>query len=444
MSLPRPGGRQAGENKADGSGGSAYSSSVAFGGGTTAPAPSAFAGYTPPSSAPPANQYAGAGGGGGNHPAGPSGFSFSGPGGGGGGFGGAGVGDGYGGGAGAFGSTATPQGFGGGGPAGGALGGGGVGGDARNQYGFSNAGAGGGGGVGSTGMDSLGANIGAVASAAMGMGGGGAQQREVGAGGQQQQPLDWHQWTPDGVNAQMMQATGTVATNFLKSNMVQYQPRVSGYWNTLKVYFTVDNRYVLKKLKALLLAVLKKDWFRLPSEDEVKDDQGRPKFERPVADANAPDLYVPLMSFITFVLVTGYAKGSSGAGKFSPEDLTEVTSSCVILQLLEVLLIRLGLYLLNSPAVVLDLVAYTGYKYVGLCINMTLGICLGKTAYYVALLWTGSMASFFMFKTMAHTVPTGSASREIMILGFAALQLLSMWWLGQPDDLVGQSDDLGA
>ena len=52
--------------------------------------------------------------------------------------------------------------------------------------------------------------------------------------------------------------------------------------------------------------------------------QGRPKFERPVADANAPDLYVPLMSFITFVLVTGYAKGSAaalnaGAGKFSPE-----------------------------------------------------------------------------------------------------------------------------
>lgn len=46
----------------------------------------------------------------------------------------------------------------------------------------------------------------------------------------------------------------------------------------------------------------------------------------------------------------------------SVQTLTEVTSSCVVTQLLEVLLIRLGLYLLNSPAVVLDLVAYTGYK----------------------------------------------------------------------------------
>ncbi|CAM9549133.1 unnamed protein product [Scytosiphon promiscuus] len=295
------------------------------------------------------------------------------------------------------------------------------------------------------GMDTLGASMGAVAGAAMGMGGG-AQQRGTGAGGggvggqQQQQPLDWHQWTPDGVNAQMLNVGGSVASNFLKSNVAQYQPRMSGFWNTLKVYFTVDNRYVLNKLKVLLLSILKKDWYRLPSEDEVKDDQGRPKFERPVADVNAPDLYVPLMSFITFVLVTGYAKGSAaaqshGAGTFSPEVLTEVTSSCVVTQLLEVLLVRLGLYLINSPAVILDLVAYTGYKYVGLCINMTLGIFSGKTAYYLALLWTGSMTSFFMFKTMAHTVPTGSASREIMILGFAALQILSMWWLGHSSDL---------
>lgn len=29
---------------------------------------------------------------------------------------------------------------------------------------------------------------------------------------------------------------------------------------------------MLKKLKVLLLSILKKDWYRLPSEDEVKDD----------------------------------------------------------------------------------------------------------------------------------------------------------------------------
>jgi YIF1 len=38
--------------------------------------------------------------------------------------------------------------------------------------------------------------------------------------------------------------------------------------------------------------------------------------------------------------------------------------------LLEVLLVRLGLYLIGAPAVMLDLVAYIGYKFVPLCINM--------------------------------------------------------------------------
>lgn len=88
--------------------------------------------------------------------------------------------------------------------AGGALGGGGgVGGDARNQYGFSNAGGGVGGGGG---LDALGTTMGAVAGSAMGMASGGAQQRGGGGGGQgqqHQQPLDWHQWTPDGMNAQV-------------------------------------------------------------------------------------------------------------------------------------------------------------------------------------------------------------------------------------------------
>lgn len=40
--------------------------------------------------------------------------------------------------------------------------------------------------------------------------------------------------------------------------------------------FKVDNRYVVNKLKVILLPVLKKDWYRLPSEDEVKDDVGDP------------------------------------------------------------------------------------------------------------------------------------------------------------------------
>lgn len=38
--------------------------------------------------------------------------------------------------------------------------------------------------------------------------------------------------------------------------------------------------------------------------------QGRPGYAPPSGDINAPDLYLPLMSFITFVLITGLLKGT--------------------------------------------------------------------------------------------------------------------------------------
>lgn len=34
------------------------------------------------------------------------------------------------------------------------------------------------------------------------------------------------------------------------------------------------------------------------------------KFEPPTGDMNAPDLYIPLMAFVTYVLVTGLLKGT--------------------------------------------------------------------------------------------------------------------------------------
>ena len=52
----------------------------------------------------------------------------------------------------------------------------------------------------------------------------------------------------------------------------------------------------------------------------------------------------------------------------------------------------------------LDLVAFTGYKYIGLCVNMVAGAALGRGAYYASLLWTAA-AAFWALKTAAHAVP---------------------------------------
>jgi len=161
-------------------------------------------------------------------------------------------------------------------------------------------------------------------------------------------------------------------------------------------------------------------------------------FEQPVTDTNAPDLYVPIMSLITYVLLCALCYGT--AGHFNPEVIPDVTSKCFLTQLMEVLLIRLGFYLMQAPVAILDLFSYTGYKYVGLCLNLLIGMLAsrlqyGTTAYYVCFLWTASAAAFFMFKTMANNIPMQVAAngpkREMVVLGIAGAQCASMWFVGQ-------------
>ena len=127
-------------------------------------------------------------------------------------------------------------------------------------------------------------------------------------------------------------------------------------------------------------------------------------------------------------------------GQFNPEVIPDVTTKCFVTQILEVLAIRFGFYMMQAPVALLDLFSYTGYKYLGLSINMLIGLFLGhfglgSRGYYITFLWTASAASFFMLKTMANTIPRETASggpkREMMVLVFAASQFATMWFVSQ-------------
>jgi len=85
-----------------------------------------------------------------------------------------------------------------------------------------------------------------------------------------------------------------------------------------KPFFDVTNFYVLQKLKIIFMPFLLKedDWKRgqsfngtvdefNPSEEDEQD-----RF-LPKNDLQAPDLYIPLMSFVTFILITGFYLGQS-------------------------------------------------------------------------------------------------------------------------------------
>jgi hypothetical protein len=144
------------------------------------------------------------------------------------------------------------------------------------------------------------------------------------------------------------------------------------------------------------------------------------------------------MSLVSYSLLSALCYGT--AGKFNPEVIADVTSKCFLTQILEVLLIRFGFYMMQAPVAFLDLICYTGYKYLGLTVNMGFGLGLGHLGYgtsgfYVTFLWTAAAAFYFMLKTMTYNIPQETAStgpkRSFMVLGFAISQVATMWFVSQ-------------
>jgi len=161
-------------------------------------------------------------------------------------------------------------------------------------------------------------------------------------------------------------------------------------------------------------------------------------YNLPYVDENAPDLYLPCMTLVTYVLLCALCYGTSG--NFDPEVIPDVTTKCFVTQILEVLLIRFGFYMMQAPVALLDLFSYTGYKYLGLCLNMVVGLLVGHfgfgaRGYYITFVWTATAASFFMLKTMANNIPMVTAAtgpkREVMVFAFAASQFATMWFVSQ-------------
>mmetsp|Transcript_26710 Transcript_26710/g.39682 ORF Transcript_26710/g.39682 Transcript_26710/m.39682 type:complete len:253 (+) Transcript_26710:147-905(+) len=238
------------------------------------------------------------------------------------------------------------------------------------------------------------------------------------------QPPEFLQSMPQ-VSPAMLNYGVETTSNILKKQRDIYMPGMSNFWHSLKVYFMVSNTYVIKKVPIVIFPFQTKAWARV-GEDDISEEVSTHKWLPPKYDVNAPDLYIPTMAFVTYVLLVGLVKGANN--KFTPEVLIQAVWSCVLLQLCEAGLMKLGLSMMQANLPFLDLFAYTGYKYVGICVA-TLSLIFGSTMYFLASLYTGISIAFFVLKSMASAVPTTAVSssgppRHLVILAFAVMQFL--------------------
>jgi len=247
-----------------------------------------------------------------------------------------------------------------------------------------------------------------------------------------------HLWTSNvqqaAVGFMAQAATGNITIEKVLDPEIDEIPGMKYIMGQLRSYFAVDNRYVKRKMLIVLFPFINKEWRR-----EVQE-HGPEKivYSLPHSDENAPDLYIPVMSLITYCLLSAFLYGT--AGQFNPEVIADVITKCFVTQILEVVVIRGCLYTMQAPIPFLDLFSYTGYKYLGLTISMLCGIVFkhlewGTASFYGAFLWTASAAAWFIQKTMNDNIPLETAStgpkREIMVLAFAASQVATMWFVSQ-------------
>lgn len=115
----------------------------------------------------------------------------------------------------------------------------------------------------------------------------------------------------------------------------------------LRPYFNISNTYVLRKLLLIAVPFKNKDW------NTVLRDTG---------NLTHPDLYIPTMSFLTYILFKGLALGMKN--EFKPEKLGLVATRSLFLEMLFISISKLTAYFIEIPEMrIFDMLAFSGYKY---------------------------------------------------------------------------------
>ncbi|KAK4192469.1 putative transport protein [Podospora australis] len=146
--------------------------------------------------------------------------------------------------------------------------------------------------------------------------------------------------------------------------------------SALKHYFNVTNSYVVNKLFLVLFPWRHKPWTRRQGGGAAPGVAGgSPEawyFLPPRDDINSPDMYIPVMSVVTYIFVRTLIAGLQG--KFQPELFGSIAATALVVVILEIMGLKLGCYLLNisERSQLLDLVAYSGYKFVGVIVTIAI------------------------------------------------------------------------
>lgn len=190
----------------------------------------------------------------------------------------------------------------------------------------------------------------------------------------------------------------------------------------LKHYFNVTTPYVLRKLLLVLFPWRHKPWSRQqrPSTTGSPDSNTYSYyFLPPRDDLNSPDMYIPVMAFVTYILLSTLLAGLRGA--FHPEVMGLAATAAFAIVAIEILGLKFGTYILSisNDSQLLDLVAYSGYKFVGVIVTLVVAEILnggkgtGGWAGWTVFTYTFLANAFFLVSLPSQALNVPSTSHHL-------------------------------
>ncbi|KAF8634687.1 hypothetical protein AX17_004124 [Amanita inopinata Kibby_2008] len=169
----------------------------------------------------------------------------------------------------------------------------------------------------------------------------------------------------------------------------------------IKHHFNVSNSYVMRKIQLILFPWTHKPWSRRVR----RSDAGQTEWQPPRDDINGPDLYIPLMALVTYILLSALHSGLND--RFHPKVLGESASRALGVLVIDFFFVKLGCYFLNvqGSSQVVDLVAYGGYKFVGVILTLTAGFLkLPSALWSLVFIYAFLANAFFLLRSLRSVV----------------------------------------
>ena len=183
----------------------------------------------------------------------------------------------------------------------------------------------------------------------------------------------------------------------------------------LKPYFDVDNKYVLYKFRYLFIPFLKEK--QINSSEEIQNKYNIEYF----------DLYLPLMSFITYVLVVSFISAIKNPEVFNPQTLGKISSKDFSLYIMNAMAIKLLMFIfLKNSLSFMDICSLVGYKFIHMIIFKILSNFIeSKSINYIIFFILAAQITFFLKKCLDKRL-SNEGFKNIIIYLTMALDFCTM------------------